>query len=227
MRNIFRVFLAIFTIGLIAAGCVSASLASAENIGAKWEKFRSLEAVPYVPMGSPKIDQIGSGFSRLVDAYIKHVVKPMIEVDKEGYTGIVAQFMEDVSAAKKSGKTENDVLQAWVERYGEENVAKLGDAFKFVRQQQEGKAKFVEVAIKMLPVTIRMAQRMPEAIDEVKAGAKDPFQAAKLVGAAAQVGQRIDALLWCLNFVKTLSEDQAAETAALQEYVDSFQSKVN
>ena len=227
MNKIVKVGLAAVAVALVGAGCISASLATADSTSEKWEKFKSIQTVPYVPMGFPVIDGIGKEVSIQSDIFVKEVVQPMIEADKEGYTGMVAQFQEDVAAAKKDGKTENDVLQAWVERYGAENVQKLGLAFKFVRQQQRGKNVMLAIALKRLPAYVELAKRMPQAVDEIKAGVKDPFKAAKLVGAASQIGQRIDALIWSANFMKTLSDDQAAETEALQGYVDSFQSKVN
>lgn len=218
-------------IGLAAvtAGCVTASLATADNIGEKWEKFRSIQTVPYTPMGFAVIDGIGKELSIQTDLFVNEVVKPMIEADKEGYTGMVAQFQEDVAAAKKDGvqDPEKSVLQAWNDRYGAENVAKLSVAFKFVRQQQQGKNVMAAVAIKRLPVYVELSKRMPKAIDEIKAASKDPFATARLVGSASQIANRIDSLVWCANFMKTLSEDQAAETEALQAYVDSFESKVN
>lgn len=211
----------------LAAGCMTASLASADSTSEKWEKFRSIQPVPYVAMGFPVIDGIGREVSIQTDLFVKEVVEPMIEADKEGYTGMVAQFKEDVAAAKADGKTENDVLQAWVDRYGAENVAKLGEAFKFVRQQQQGKNAMLAIALTRLPIYIKLAENMPRAIDEIKAASSDPFSAARLVASASQIGQRVDTLVWSVNFMKTLSDDEAAETEALQQYVDSFETKVN
>jgi hypothetical protein len=227
MNKLMKVGLAAVSAVIVGTGCVSKSLATADSTSEKWEKFKSIKTVPYQPMGFPVIDGIGKEVCLQSDIFVKEVVQPMIEADKEGYTGMVAQFQEDVAAAKKDGKTENDVLQAWVDRYGADNVKKLGLAFKFVRQQQRGKNAMLAIAIKRLPAYVALAQRMPQAVNEVKAGAKDPFKAAKLLAAVSQVAQRVDALVWSANFMKTLSEDQAAETEALQGYVDSFQSKVN
>lgn len=227
MNKLMKIGIASAGIVAIAAGCVTASLATAESTSEKWEKFKSMQPVPYVAMGFPVIDGIGSEVSLMTDVYVKEVVQPMIEADKEGYTGMVAQFQEDVAAAKKDGKTENDVLQAWVDKYGADNVATLKNAFVFVRRQQAGKNAMLAIAVSRLPAYVALAQKMPQAIDEIKAGTSDPFKASKLVASASQVGERIDALIWSAKFMKTLSDDQATETEALQGFVDSFQSKVN
>lgn len=227
MNKMIKIGIASVGIAAVAAGCVTASLATADSTSEKWEKFKSMQPVPYVAMGFPIIDGIGQEVSLQTDLYIKEVVQPMIEADKEGYTGMVAQFQEDVAAAKQDGKTENEVLQSWVDKYGADNVETLKKAFVFVRSQQNGKNAMLAVAIARLPAYVALAQKMPKAIDEIKAGVSDPFKATKLVGSASQLGARIDALVWSVNFMKTLSDDRAAETAALQEYVDSFQSKVN
>lgn len=227
MNKMIKIGLASVGMVAVAAGCVTASLATADSTSAKWEKFKSIQPFPYVAMGFPIIDGIGQEVCLQSDIFVKEVVQPMIEADKEGYTGMVAQFQEDVAAAKNDGKTEGDVLQAWVDRYGADNVETLKKAFVFVRAQQNGKNAMLAIAIARLPVYVDLAQKMPKAIDEIKAGTSDPFKAAKLVASATQVGDRIDTLVWCVSFMKTLSEDKAAETEALQEYVDAFQSKVN
>lgn len=217
------------TIGLVAAltGCITSSLATADDVGEKWEKFKSYQPVPYAPMGFPIIDGIGKEFALQSDLFVKDVVQPLIEADKEGYIGVVAQFTEDVVAAKSSGNSENDVLQAWQDRYGAENITKLNEAFKLVRRLQDGKNAMAAAAVARLPAYIKLSESMPKAIDEIKAGVKDPFKAVKLTGTASQLGERIDALIWSANFVKILSEDQAAETEALKAYVDSFTSGVH
>ncbi len=227
MNKMVKVCLATLGVAVTMAGCLTASLATAENTSEKWDKFKSIQPFPYADMGFPRIDHIGKTVCLMTDVYVKEVVTPMIEADKEGYIGVVAQFEEDVAAAKADGKTENEVLQAWNDRYGTENVSKLKDAFKFVRQQQNGKNALLAIAVAKLPEFVALGKEMPGAIDEVKAGAKNPIEASKLVGSAAQVGERIDMLIWSVNLLKTLSDDKAAETKALQEYVDSFQSKVN
>lgn len=212
---------------LAVAGCVTASLATAEDSGEMWEKFKSIHPVPYEPMGFKAIDAIGARLSLLTDQYVENVVKPTIEADKEGYTGAVAQFAEDVAAAKKDGKTADEVLQAWDDRYGKEVVQKLPEAFKTVRQLQDGKTGLAALALKMLPDFVELSKQMPGAIDEIKAATTNPMEAAKLTGSASQVGERIDMLVWSANFMRILSKEQAEETAELQKYVDSFMSKVN
>lgn len=228
MNKLVKTGLCALGIAAVATGCMTASsLATADNTGAKWEKFKSIQSVPYTPMGYPTVDGIGQEVTIQTDLYINDVVKPMIEADKEGYTGMVAQFEEDVAAAKPEGKTAEDVLQAWYDRYGAENVATLKKAFDFVRTQQTAKNAMAAIAVQRLPKYVALSQRMPKAIDEIKSGTSNPFDAAKKVSAASQLGDRIDSLIWGAKFMQTLSEDQAAETAALQEYVNSFQSKVN
>lgn len=228
MNKFVKTSLCALGIATVATGCMTAnSLATADNVGAKWEKFISLESIPYESMGYPTIDGIGQEVTIQTDLYINDVVKPMIEADKEGYTGMVAQFEEDVGAAKSDGKTADDVLAAWNERYGAENVKRLGTAFDFVRTQQKGKNAMLAIAVQRLPQYVELSKRMPKAIDEIKAGSSNPFETTKKVGAASQLGDRIDALIWSVKFMQTLSKDQAAETAALQEFVNSFTSKVN
>lgn len=228
MKNILKIGAYALGFAAVATGCMTASsLATADNTGAKWEKFKSIQSVPYTPMGYPTVDGIGQEVTLQSDLFVNDIVKPMIEADKEGYTGMVAQFDEDVEAAKKDGKTAEDVLQAWNERYGAENVKTLSKAFVFVRTQQSAKNAMAALAVKRLPEYVKLSQRMPKAIDEIKAGSKNPFETTKKVGAASQLADRIDSLIWGAKFMQTLSEDKAAETAALQEYVNTFQSKVN
>lgn len=227
MNNMIKLGCVVSGIALVAAGCMTTSLAKSDNVGDRWEKFKSYQSVPYAKLGYPTIDGIGQEFTIQSDLFVQDVVKPMIEADKEGYTGIVSQFMDDVADAKKDGKTENDVLQAWRDRYGDENIAKLGEAFATVRKLQAGKTAMAAVATQRLPKYLKLAQQMPQAQKEVKDGAKNPIQAAKSGGAAAQLADRVDALIWSARFVQILNADKAAETAALQEYVDSFKSKVN
>ena len=212
---------------IASAGCATASLATAKDSGEKWEKFKSIKSEPYKPMGFKTIDAIGARLCLLADQYVENVVKPLIEADKEGYTGAVAQFLEDVVAAKKDGKTAEDVLQAWNDRYGKEIVQKLPKAFETVQQLQQGKSNLAALALKMLPDFVALSDQMPKAIDEIKASSKNPLEASKLVGEAQQVGDRIDKLVWSVELMRILSKEQAEETAALKEYVDSFQSKVN
>ena len=228
MNKIMKIGIAAVVSAVAAVGCMTASsLATAKNTGDKWDNFKSYKTVPYQRMGFPTIDAIGKEFCILSDVFVKGVVIPMVEADKEGYTGIVAQFVEDVAAAKKDGKTENDVLQAWTDRYGADDVKKLGPAFEFVRAQQNGKNAMLAIVVSDLPKYVALSKRMPKAIDEIKASVKDPFKASKLVGTATQLGERIDALVLSANFVMILGSDRAAETKALQQYVNSFQSKVN
>ncbi len=194
---------------------------------AKWEEFKSIPPYAYENLGFAQIDGIGQEVSTQTGLYIEDVVKPMIEADKEGYTGAVAQFNEDVAKAKENGKTENDVLEDWTKNYGADAVAKLKDGFAFVRQQQDGKNAMLATALDRLPKYVELSKNMPKAIDEIKAGCKNPLKLVKLTGAAAQVGERVNTLIKSVDLLKTLSGDKAAETEALQAVVDGFQSKVN
>lgn len=227
MKKLAQITMLAIGFSTIASGCMTASLATAENTSEKWDKFKSMRVVPYAGLGVPTIDGIGKEVTALTGTYVDQVVKPMIEADKEGYTGMVAQFEEDVEEARKDGKTENDVLRDWKDRYGSENIETLKRAFSFVRQQQNGKNAMAEIAVKRLPEYVKLSSRMPAVIDEVKSSTSNPIQAAKLVNAANQVGEQIENLIWSATFMKILHSDQAAETEALKAYVESFQSRVN
>lgn len=212
-------------LAVLATGCCSSGGDS--SFTAKWDEFKSIPPYKYEALGFAQIDGIGNEVSTQTGLFIEDVVKPMVEADKEGYTGAVAQFNEDVAAAKKDGKTENDVLEDWTKNYGPESVAKLKDGFAFVRQQQAGKNAMLATAVDRLPKYVELSKNMPKAIDEIKAGCKNPLKLAKLTAAAAQVGERVNALIKSVDLMMTLSGDKAAQTDALKEIVDGFQSKVN
>ena len=237
MNKFIKLGVASIGIAVLASGCGTTGGGGSSSEGsnippekgftAKWEEFKSIPPYAYENLGFAQIDGIGQEVSVQTGLYIEDVVKPMIEADKEGYTGAVAQFNEDVAEAKKNGKTENDVLEDWAKNYGAESVAKLKEGFAFVRQQQDGKNAMLAVAVDRLPKYVELSKNMPKAIDEIKAGCKNPFKLAKLVGSASQVGERVNALVKGVDLMKTLSGDKAAETKALQAAVDAFQSKVN
>lgn len=233
MNKFIKLGFASVGIAVLASGCGGTGGSSNEStkiekgFQEKWEEFKSIQPYTYEPLGFAQIDGIGKEVSAQVGLYIEDVVKPMVEADKEGYTGAVAQFNEDVAEAKKKGKTENDVLEDWTKNYGADAVAKLKDGFAFVRQQQDGKNAMLAVAVARLPKYVELSKNMPKAIDEIKAGCKNPIKLAKLTGSALQVGERVNALVKSVDLMKTLSGDKAEETKALQAYVDEFQSKVN
>lgn len=231
MKKFLASLLAVFCVSGMFQGCVTLSMRDSDKeIQEKWNRFRSVRPYPYIPVGLVTLDISNKAICDLSEQICHEVIVPYVELDKEGLISVYAQFVEDVESAmhENSGLTREGaahyVLALWTEKYRSANVDRLRRAIPFIRNMQAGN-QFTRATVRLLPKAAALLLTLNRGVMQLKHESKDDLGIIKISLAAVQLAARIEKLCWALHFLDVLKEDQAVETRAIAEYLDSFKTK--
>lgn len=216
---------------LLSSGCASLSMRNSdEEIQVKWEKFKAIKPFPYVPIGMVTIDLANKAACDLSQQVCDEVIVPYVELDQEGLISVYAQFTEEVEEAQQENgqlskeQAVHQVLTLWTQRYGAGNVERLKRAIPLIQNMQAGN-QITRATARLLPETVALAVTLKGGIAQIKRESKDAIGIIKMSAATWQLANRLEQLGWAMHFLDVLKEDEAVETKAIAEYVESFQSK--
>ena len=189
-----------------------------------WESFKTFRPLPYVPSRIAFIDNIGHSVNMLSVQITEEIVKPWVEMDKDGKIALYYEFSADVKAVVKqrkcSVKEASDLVwKDWLSKPGgEKNCRDLVQVTPIILNMRMGN-QITNAMIRIAPQIVQLLVDFRRQKEAFMREIKTRKGIIKVSAAAVPVGYNLGRLSFAVAYLSALKQEQSEQDKEIERFI--------